>query len=117
MTIFLINNSGYAYERLIHKPDEDYHNIAPWDYLSLPMAFGGAEALKHARDLGEEYVIETARLDTWADVEDLLVDERFDNGFGGTGKKGLRFVDIRVGKTDVPEKFRRIFESAGEKLG
>lgn len=116
ITIFILNNAGYAYERLIHGLNEDYNDIADWDYLSLPAAFGGREALRKAAEEGESYGISCACLQTWADLDDFLMDERFDNGFEGKGKRGLKLIDVRVGRTDVPERFREVFKKAGEKL-
>ncbi|KAJ9656999.1 hypothetical protein H2198_004599 [Neophaeococcomyces mojaviensis] len=116
VTIFIINNDGYAYERLIHGLNESYNDIASWDYLSLPAAFGAAKALKAAKDAGEVYSIDTIRLETQGDLEAFLKDERFDNGHSGRGARGLKMVDIKVGRTDVPKKFRAVFESAGQNL-
>lgn len=116
VTIFILNNAGYAYERLIHGMNEDYNDIPPWDYLSLPAAFGGREALKQAADDGEEYAISCACLRTWDDLDAFLADQRFDNGFEGRGKRGLKFVDVRVGRADVPDRFRSVFEAAGKSL-
>ncbi|KAK5088455.1 hypothetical protein LTR05_002673 [Lithohypha guttulata] len=117
MTIFLINNDGYAYERLIHNPDADYHDVAPWIYSLLPRAFGAREAIRKACSLGQDYSVDVITLRTWTDLEDFLKDERFDNGSGGVGKPGLKLVEIKLEKTDVPEKFKKVFESAGQRLG
>lgn len=116
VTIFILNNAGYAYERLIHGMNEDYNDIPPWDYLSLPAAFGGREALQQAADDGEEYGISCACLRTWGDLDAFLADQRFDNGFEGTGRRGLKLIDVRVGRGDVPERFRTVFEAAGKSL-
>jgi len=116
MTIFIINNDGYAYERLIHGLNESYNDIAPWDYLALPSAFGANKALKAARDAGEVYSIDTIRLETQGDLEAFLNNEKFDNSHHGGGAQGLKLVDIKVGRTDVPEKFKAVFESAGQNL-
>ena len=117
VTIFIINNEGYAYERLIHNPDADYHDVAPWNYLSLPAAFGAAEAIRKAQNTGEEYSVDTYTMRTWRDLEVFLSDATFDNGFDGRGQRGLKLVEVRMARTDVPEKFRAVFESAGENLG
>ncbi|KAK5948123.1 hypothetical protein OHC33_010871 [Knufia fluminis] len=116
VTIFIINNDGYAYERLIHNPDEDYHDIAPWDYLSLPATFGAAQAIKKAEELGEDYSVDTYTMRTWKDLEAFLSDDTFDNGFGGKAKRGLKLIDVKMAKTDVPEKFKAVFASAGKNL-
>lgn len=42
--IFVLNNSGYLIERLIH--DGPYNEIQPWQYFRLPEVFGGGYGLK-----------------------------------------------------------------------
>lgn len=116
VTIFIINNEGYAYERLIHNRDEDYHDVAPWKYNRLPDAFGAIRAKQKAKELGEQYSVETWTMRTWRDLDAFLTSEKFDNGFDGRGVPGLKLVDVRMAKTDVPEKFKAVFESAGKNL-
>ncbi|MGV3345030.1 alpha-keto acid decarboxylase family protein [Enterobacteriaceae bacterium LUAb1] len=36
--IFLLNNDGYTVERAIHGPQQDYNNIARWNWTQLPQA-------------------------------------------------------------------------------
>lgn len=39
--IFVLNNSGYMVERALElSPDEEYNDLAPWNYTALPEAFG-----------------------------------------------------------------------------
>ena len=39
--IFVLNNSGYAVERVLEEnPDWCYNDLAPWDYHTLPAALG-----------------------------------------------------------------------------
>lgn len=39
--IFVLNNAGYMVERALERsPDEEYNDIAPWNYTALPAAFG-----------------------------------------------------------------------------
>ncbi|ETI20919.1 hypothetical protein G647_07262 [Cladophialophora carrionii CBS 160.54] len=125
MTIFLINNAGYAYERQIHGMHEDYNDLAPWRYTELARVLGASEAqlaeskqsqncrrgLDCEAGKGEPYTVRNYIIHTWRDLENLLADEEFCKG------TGLHFVDVRVGKFDVPEKFRDVFERAGEALG
>ncbi|KIV86925.1 hypothetical protein PV11_02501 [Exophiala sideris] len=108
LTIFLINNGGYAYERQIHGMEEDYNDLAPWRYTMIPHAFGAPEK---GSEVDKEYPINTYQISTWRDLESLLADETFCAG------RGLQFVDVRVGKYDVPEKFKVVFQRAGEQLG
>ena len=100
MTIFIINNGGYGYERHIHGMDADYNSIAPWNYLEAPKFFSAPEG----------YKIEAHRLETWADLDNLLSKDSFHDG------KGLKLVEVVFGKYDIPEKFRPVFKKAGEHL-
>lgn len=108
LTVFLINNAGYAYERQIHGLDEDYNDLAPWRYGLIPRAFGAPD---EDADADADYSVRTYQVSTWRDLESLLADETFCAG------QGLQFVDVRVGKYDVPEKFKVVFQRAGEQLG
>jgi pyruvate decarboxylase len=120
MTIFLVNNAGYAYERQIHGMHEDYNDLAPWRYTELTRTLGATEAQlagsERARyGLGHEtprddYTVRNHVVSTWKDLEELLANEEFCEG------KGLHFVDVRMGKFDVPEKFKVVFQRAGEAL-
>ncbi|OAP57238.1 hypothetical protein AYL99_07976 [Fonsecaea erecta] len=118
-TIFLVNNAGYAYERQIHGMHADYNDVAPWRYGELTRAFGAREAQLSPSttntttqgDHREHYPVRNYEVSTWRDLEALLADEQFCEG------RGLHFVDVRMGKFDVPEKFRVVFQRAGEALG
>jgi len=102
MTIFLINNAGYAYERQIHGMYEDYNDLAMWAYTRIPFDFG-------AKD--DKYPIRAHQIHTWRDLSELLASESF------CKSPGLQFVDVRMDKFDVPEKFKVVFQRAGEQLG
>ncbi|KIY01094.1 uncharacterized protein Z520_02646 [Fonsecaea multimorphosa CBS 102226] len=114
-TIFLINNAGYAYERLIHGMHADYNDLAPWRYGELARAFGASEAQLSVVGDGQakedDYPVRNYEISTWRDLDALLADENFCEG------RGLHFVDVRMGKFDVPEKFKVVFQRAGEALG
>ncbi|KAF4923175.1 Pyruvate decarboxylase [Colletotrichum viniferum] len=101
ITIFVIQNQGYAYERLIHGLDEPYNDLAPWRYLDAPRFFGAPE----------DYPVQCHRIETWSELDKLLDTESF------RVSKGLKLVELVLGKYDVPEKFRQVFKSAGENLG
>lgn len=126
-TVFLINNAGYAYERQIHGLHEDYNDLAPWRYTELARAFGAdADADAHTHDAENErereqeqeqgnarpYTVRNYTVATWRELETLLHDAEFCDGTAG-----LRFVDVRVDRFDVPRKFRGVFKRAGEALG
>ncbi len=111
MTIFLINNAGYAYERQIHGMHEDYNDLAPWRYTELANAFGARKSEQDIREKYADFPVRRYMIKTWGNLEKLLANQEFCEG------KGLHFVDVRMGKFDVPEKFRVVFESAGKALG
>lgn len=101
MTIFIINNGGYTYERLIHGRDEKYNEIAPWDYLAGPKFFGQPP---------EGYEVHTHRVRTWGELETVLKSRPFEKN------EGLTLVDVVMDKYDIPEKARVVFENAGKAL-
>ncbi|KIW87464.1 uncharacterized protein Z519_11787 [Cladophialophora bantiana CBS 173.52] len=123
VTIFLINNAGYAYERQIHGMHEDYNDLAPWRYQELARTFGASEAQllspttpqrsssSEAIAADDDYPVRSYEISTWRHLDRLLADEQFCEG------RGLHFVDVRMGKFDVPEKFKVVFQRAGESLG
>lgn len=97
VTIFIINNSGYAYERHIHGMDAHYNDVMPWRYLEAAHFFGA-----------QDDEVENHRVATMGELEALLADDTFRN------TSGLKIVDIIVGKHDMPDKFRELFRNAGE---
>lgn len=44
--IFLLNNDGYTIERAIHNAHAKYHDIARWEWSSIPAAFGAEEYVR-----------------------------------------------------------------------
>lgn len=101
MTIFIINNGGYTYERLIHGRHEKYNEIADWDYLAAPQFFGKPPS---------GYPIKTHRVRTWRDLETVLDSEGYKKG------EGLTLVDVIMDKFDIPEKAKLVFENANKAL-
>lgn len=116
VTILIINNSGYAYERHIHGMHASYNSLAPWSYTSLPSVLGGPAQLALAAEQNQPYAIDTFTIRTWHDLEHFLTSETFDNGKDGKAVPGLKLVEVIMGKYDVPEKFKAVFKSAGEAL-
>ena len=110
LVIFVINNSGYAYERMIHGKHEEYNNVAPWQYVYLAGAMGATKA-QLAQGDKEGYTVSNHVVKTWRQLDMVLTGKDFVEG------RGLMVVDVRMGKFDVPEKFRRVFKRAGEALG
>ena len=100
VTILIVNNGGYAYERHIHGMDASYNDVASWDYLKAVSMFGSPQG----------YPVFTRRIRNWGELEEMLDDERFNDGVG------LKLVELMVGKYDVPEKFKSVFKEAGKYL-
>ncbi|KIW99908.1 uncharacterized protein Z518_10836 [Rhinocladiella mackenziei CBS 650.93] len=109
LTVFVINNQGYAYERQIHGMHADYNDLAPWRYGEVARAFGAPES-KPNED-SDPYPVQTYAVSTWRDLDKVLADANFGDG------RGLKLVDVRMGIHDVPEKFRVVFQRAGDQLG
>jgi pyruvate decarboxylase len=104
VTIFVINNGGYAYERQIHGMNEGYNDLHPWRYVDAPKFFGSDEVQ------GEDYCVKSFRIKTWRDLKLFLEEEKQDM------RRGFRMVEIMVGKYDVPDKFKTIFKAAAARL-
>jgi pyruvate decarboxylase len=105
VTIFIINNEGYAYERHINGMNEEYNDVVPWRYLEAAKFFGAPDDSSN-----DGYKVENHRVSTWGELSALLANESFQN------ERGLKMVDVVVGKYDVPEKFKEVFRKAREKL-
>ena len=58
----------------------------------------------------KDYRVENHRVTTWSHLERLLAQKDFQEG------RGLKMVEVVVGKFDIPEKFREVFKRAGEQL-
>lgn len=91
VTIFIVNNVGYAYERHIRGIDADYYDVAPWRYSEACRFFGGVGM---ATDGDGEYKVSGHMVATWGQLEALLRDEGVWRG------RGCRVVDIGVGRDD-----------------
>jgi pyruvate decarboxylase len=103
MTIILVNNKGYAYERLILGPEAGYNAVADWDYTLAPAMMGGKTT--------PDYPIFTAKVDTVGALEELLEGTRMNES------RGLRFIEVIMGEKDVPSYFFEVLRSSGKKLG
>ncbi|KAM0547259.1 hypothetical protein ACHAPJ_010521 [Fusarium lateritium] len=100
MTIFIINNSGYTYERYIHGMDEEYNDVAPWNYSAAPQFFGSPDG----------YPIQSLTVRTWKDVDSVLNSNSFLTG------KGLTLVDVVMDRYDISTKSKKLFEFIGKQL-
>ena len=104
MTIFIVNNRGYAYEKWIMGEKDDYNNVQEWVYEHLPRVFAGVEKRSKA------YPIVTRRVTKMKELEELLADEAFTKG------KGLKLVDVVMDKMDVPDYYKKALKKSGGKL-
>ncbi|KAL1639385.1 hypothetical protein SLS58_007966 [Diplodia intermedia] len=89
VVIFVLNNNGYAVERIIHGFHAEYNDVQPWRYLNAP-AFFGAPLDDPA------YPVRTRRAGTWGELEDALGDRRLVEG------RGLNVVEVCMGMGDAP---------------
>uniref|UniRef100_A0A0D2Y6Q3 Pyruvate decarboxylase n=1 Tax=Fusarium oxysporum (strain Fo5176) TaxID=660025 RepID=A0A0D2Y6Q3_FUSOF len=99
--IFIINNSGYTYERYIHGMNEAYNDVAPWNYSAAPQLFG---------DAPEGYPIHSCKVSNMEELDEVLNSEGFVKG------KGLTLVDVEMDMYDISEKAKILFELAGKQL-
>ncbi|KAF2490463.1 putative pyruvate decarboxylase [Lophium mytilinum] len=102
VTIFIVNNDGYTTERLIHGLHEEYNDLAPWRYLEAPRFFGAPE--------DGSYAVETHDVKNWGQLLQVLESESFGDG------KGLKMVNVRMGREDVTKNFKAALVLAGEQL-
>ena len=107
MTIFIMNNRGYTYERLIHGMDESYNDVGDWDYTAIPAAMGGLQAVK------DGYRIRTWKVRTWSELDECLED--IDQG-KVEAEEGLRLVEVLVDPHDGPGKLSEVCRKAGDAL-
>lgn len=82
--IFVINNDGYTVERSIHGPDAAYNDIQMWKYAEIPAVIGSSEFVKSYKAATE------------GELEDALKDII-------VHPESLRFVEVVMGKMDMPE--------------
>ncbi|KAG9494869.1 hypothetical protein J7337_013098 [Fusarium musae] len=99
--IFIINNSGYTYERYIHGMNEAYNDVASWNYSAAPLLFGDAPA---------NYPIQSCKVRNMEELDEILNSEGFIKG------KGLTLVDVEMDMYDISEKAKVLFELAGKQL-
>ncbi|CAI6338428.1 unnamed protein product [Periconia digitata] len=99
--IFVLCNSGYTIERLIHGMQDPYNDVQEWKYKELPAAFGGKE--------GDDVL--TYRVETKEEVEKLFADEVFVS----EETKQLRFVELVMPWDDAPEALKQVAASAAKR--
>jgi pyruvate decarboxylase len=106
VTIFICNNKGYTYERMLHGERAEYNDVPDWRYVDAAMFFGaGRRKNKNAR-----YSMWARKVETWGQLEEVLENEKLANG------KGLKIVDIVMDPLDVPSSSRAGLKRASEAL-
>jgi pyruvate decarboxylase len=102
--IFLINNDGYTYERMIHGEEQEYNDIARWRYLMAPEMMGAP------RQGESDYSVDTYDAGTWGELMLVLEDLKFWNG------KGLKMVNVRMGRMDMARGIKPALKAQGDLL-
>ena len=108
LIVFLINNDGYTFERWIHGMDEEYNDVAPWDYTLAPKFFGGGSMERES----QVYPIETYKAETWGHLRTVL-----DESEGFKTGRGLTFIEVKMAREDVSGNFKEGLKLAGQMLG
>jgi len=94
--VFVINNSGYTTERVIHGPTEEYHGIPPWQYSRLPEVLGtGGWGI---------------RVHTEGELEVALATVERERG-------RLSLIEVVVDPLDAPEALREFGKAAAALMG
>lgn len=81
--IFVLNNSGYTIEKLIHGKYAIYNEIQPWKHLNILETFD-------AKDF------ETLSISTYSDLEKLFSDPKF------AKNDKIRLIELKLGTFDAP---------------
>lgn len=82
--LFVLNNSGYTIEKLIHGPEAEYNQIQPWKHQSLLEAFGATKFENH-------------KVGTVEELNKLFGDD----GFAKNDK--IRLIEVMLEEFDAPE--------------
>ncbi|KAM5356688.1 hypothetical protein ACJ41O_003334 [Fusarium nematophilum] len=97
VTVFVLNNSGYTVERLIHGFNESYNDIQPWRNLEAFRYFG-------APTDDASYPVRTLPAKTWGELWAIIRDPDVQSA------KGLTMVEIFVAIDDAPEALKRVID-------
>lgn len=84
--LFILNNSGYTIEKLIHGPKESYNAIQPWKHQLLLDIFSGAAKY------------ETLKVSTCEELDKLMNCEKFNK------PDRIRVIELMLGEFDAPER-------------
>ncbi|MCH9735087.1 MAG: alpha-keto acid decarboxylase family protein [Actinomycetia bacterium] len=95
--IFVLNNEGYAVERVLEKyPDWKYNDLAPWDYHTLPAALGCKDWF-------------TAKVKTNGELEAAMKKAQ--------EADAASYIEIVGGKHDYPEGLKLVGSRSSEMYG
>ena len=90
VTIYLVNNYGYTYERWLNGMDAEYNAVPSWRYTEAASFMGAPK--------DRSYPVFTRKVRTWQQLNDVLDDERSSNG------RGLKLIEVVMAPDDVPER-------------
>lgn len=89
VTVFIINNAGYTYERWLNGMEASYNDVPAWRYVEAASFFGA--------DVNDpRYPIYAKKVETWGQFIEMLHDEKACDG------KGLKIIDVVMDPQDVP---------------
>ncbi|KAK5166849.1 uncharacterized protein LTR77_007578 [Saxophila tyrrhenica] len=103
VTIFIVNNAGYTYERYLNGMQAEYNDVPAWRYVDAASFFG-------AKSNDPSYPVFTKRLETWGELLEVFADEKANDG------KGLKIFDVVMDPQDVPEAAKAGLRRASEAL-
>ncbi|GME40219.1 pyruvate decarboxylase [Neofusicoccum parvum] len=87
--VFVLDNAGYAVERLIHGFAAAYNDVQPWRNTLAPAFFGAPVD-------DAEYPVRTSRVEGWGALREVLSDPGLREG------RGLSLVEVCMGVGDAP---------------
>ena len=92
-----VNNSGYLAERVTNRyPDEDYNDVAQWDFAELPRVMGCKDWF-------------TAKVTTLGELDAALAT-------ASTAKTGV-YIEVIIDKWRIPEGGEFLFTATGNYFG
>ncbi|TKA77101.1 hypothetical protein B0A55_03584 [Friedmanniomyces simplex] len=103
VTIFIVNNGGYTYERWLNGMEAEYNDVPSWRYAKAASFF-------RAEDHQDDYPVLEKTVRTMGDLQDLLAQDGIHAG------KGLKLVDVVMDAEDVPGRAKAGLRKASEAL-
>ncbi|RSM05007.1 hypothetical protein CEP52_006474 [Fusarium oligoseptatum] len=103
VVIFVLNNSGYTIERLIHGQNESYNDIQPWRILEAPSYFGAPKD-------DPSYPVRTFLAENWGQLRDSLDNPGLKEG------RGLNMIEVKMEMDDAPKTLRTFVDRVTRKI-